>query len=63
MLGARVCDFFYKEPFRKKKTFFGGGWGVGWGGAGEARVSQLFYRFLLGGEGCGEGARVSECFY
>ena len=47
--------FFYKEPFRKKKTFFGGGWGVGWGGAGEARVSQLFYRFLLGGRDAGRG--------
>ena len=44
--------FFYKEPFRKKKTFFGGGGG---GGAGEARVSQLFYRFLLGGRDAGSG--------
>ena len=50
--GARVCEFFSKNPNVKKKYFFlgrggGGGRQAGGGGRGGARVSDFFPRIPI----------------
>ena len=64
--GARVSDFFTKNPYLKQNFFLGGGGGGRWGGDGdEARVSKIYFTknpnkkkrniFLGGGRGAWDG--------